>query len=296
VENTIQSSTEPQVIDTAPSQFPQKAPRGIYGNKLWWCAGCCAVIFLILCCGVGAWGVYRLADVSDFFNAPTLSPSIIPTSTTRKAPTVVPSLSPNLSTRPTQTIATNSLRSTPSYLFHDDFSDPNSGWDRIDETDFFTDYYNNAYRITVNTDMSDSWANPDSNLFGDVIIEVDAVKNGGPDDNDFGVICRYQSSNQFYYAVISSDGYYGITKVTSASSVTLGRDDLGYSDFINQGVATNHVRFDCIGDMLTLYINGNQIDQQSDTEYSSGNVGLLAGTYDTPGTDILFDNFFVFQP
>ena len=34
----------------------------------------------------------------------------------------------------------------------------------------------------------------------------------GPDDNDFGIICRYIDDNQFYYAIISSDGYYGIVR------------------------------------------------------------------------------------
>jgi hypothetical protein len=294
--NAIQTSPEPQVFDTALIQPPQKPPGGIYGNKFWWYAGCFILGFLILFCGIGAWGVFRIVDVLDFLNASNSSPTIIPTSSARKIPTVTPSLSSNLSTLPTLTITTNPLGSTPGLLFYDDFSDPNSGWDRVDETDFLTDYYNNAYRIIEYSDMSDSWANPDNNLFGDVIIEVDATKHGGPDDNDFGVICRYQSSNQFYYAIISSDGYYGITKVTSASSDTLGRDELGYSDSINQGFSTNHIRFDCIEDVLTLYVNGNQIDQQTDTEYTSGNVGLLAGAYDIPGTDILFDNFFVFQP
>jgi hypothetical protein len=195
---------------------------------------------------------------------------------------------------------TPTLRPAPtvvnSSIFSDDFSDPESGWDSIDQADFYTDYFNNAYRITVNSDMSDSWANPDDNVFGDVSIEVDATKNGGPDDNDFGVICRYQNTEQFYYAVISSDGYYGITKVTSASSDLIGRDSLEFSEAINQGTATNHIRLDCIGDVLTLYVNGQQIDQQTDSDYTTGNVGLIAGTYDTVGTDILFDNFFVYQP
>ena len=144
--------------------------------------------------------------------------------------------------------------------------------------------------------MSDSWANPDNNVFSNVSVEVDATKMGGPDDNDFGVICRYQGTDQFYYAVISSDGYYGITKVTSATSTLLGRDSLEFSDAINQGIATNHIRFDCSGNLLTLYVNGQQIDQQTDGDYITGNVGLIAGTYDTPGTDVLFDNFFVYQP
>ena len=181
-------------------------------------------------------------------------------------------------------------------LFFDDFSDTNTGWDQVNESDYSTDYYQGAYRIFVNTASSDSWANPGDQMFDDVILEVDATKIAGPNDNDFGMICRYNDTKNFYNAVISSDGYYGITKVSSGTSQVLGWDQLVYRDLISQGETNNHIRFDCIGSELTLYVNGQQLDQQTDDEFTSGNVGLIAGTYDTPGADILFDNFKVFAP
>jgi len=39
-----------------------------------------------------------------------------------------------------------------------------------------------------------------------------------------------------------------------------------------------------------------KIDEVKDTELVSGDVGLIAGTYNEPGTDIRFDNFIVRQP
>jgi hypothetical protein len=68
------------------------------------------------------------------------------------------------------------------------------------------------------------------------------------------------------------------------------------SDLIAQGAVTNHIRFDCIGPTLTLFVNGTQVDQQTDSEYTTGNVGLVAGSFTTAGTDILFDNFIVYKP
>jgi hypothetical protein len=53
---------------------------------------------------------------------------------------------------------------------------------------------------------------------------------------------------------------------------------------------------DCIGDTLTLFVNDQQLAQVRDNEFPSGDVGLIAGTYDTPGTDIRFDNFVVYKP
>lgn len=181
-------------------------------------------------------------------------------------------------------------------LFTDDFSNTDKKWDQVSDASVTTDYYNNAYRIVVNDTTSDSWANPESESFTDVHIEVDATKNGGPDDNDFGLICRYTDVDKFYYAVISSDGYYGIMKMTSDTGKPIGNDSLLQSDKIIQGAATNHIRFDCVGSTLTLYVNGSQLDQQTDSDYTTGNVGLVAGTFDTGGVDILFDNFFVYKP
>ena len=190
-----------------------------------------------------------------------------------------------------------SAQSTPSnILFSDDFSNTDNKWDQVTESTRSSDYYNNAYRITVNDTNSDAWANPGSESFTDVQIEVDATKNSGPDDNDFGIICRYTDVDQFYYGVVSSDGYYGIMKMTRDGGMPIGSDSLLESDKIIQGDASNHIRFDCVGSTLTLYVNSTQVDQQTDSTYTTGNVGLIAGTFDTAGTDVLFDNLFVYKP
>jgi hypothetical protein len=180
-------------------------------------------------------------------------------------------------------------------LFQDDFSRTSSGWDRVNVDDGMTDYDNGVYRIVVNTDNTDVWANPGLS-FTDVRIEVSATKAGGPDDNDFGVICRYMDENNWYSLIISSDGYYAIVKVKDGYQELLGMSEMGYSDAINQGAATNTVRADCIGSTLTLYANGTQLVSVTDSDFASGDVGLLAGTFDVIGTDITFDNFTVYKP
>jgi hypothetical protein len=188
-------------------------------------------------------------------------------------------------------------QSAPSdVLFSDDFSTTDNKWDQATDETRTTDYYNNAYRITVNNTYSDAWANPGKENFTDVHLEVDATKNGGPDDNDFGIICRYTDENQFYYGVVSSDGYYGIMKMTADGGKPIGQDTMLESDKITKGSGTNRIRFDCVGSTLTLYVNGNQLAQQTDSDYATGNVGLISGTFGTGGVDILFDNFYVYKP
>jgi len=194
--------------------------------------------------------------------------------------------------------SSNEAPSTPgAILFTDDFSNSDHKWYQSVDTDVTTDYYNNGYRILINEPNYEAWALPESQSFADVRIEVDATKNGGPDDNDFGIICRYIDENQYYYAIISSDGYYGIVRKTSNGGFLLDEDDVMLeSNKINLGAVTNHIRFDCIGNKLTLYVNGNKLVGYQDSTYSNGNVGFIAGTYDAGGTDILFDNLIVYKP
>lgn len=180
-------------------------------------------------------------------------------------------------------------------LFQDDFSDPNSGWDKISKDDGQTNYVDGAYRISVNQPNMDIWANPGLE-FSDVRIEVDAVKMGGPDDNDFGVTCRARDKYHFYFLIISSDGYYGIGKISGDQQKLLGMDAMQPSETIKQGAAGNHIRADCIGDTLSLYANGEKLASTKDTEYAGGDVGLIAGAFDTAGTDIYFDNYSVLKP
>lgn len=191
-------------------------------------------------------------------------------------------------------------------LFQDDFSSSASGWEDLyrDESGM-TDYDQSGFRIQVLQPNFDYWANPNLS-FTDVVVEADATKIGGPDDNDFGVICRYQQYGDpvvfnFYFFIVTSDGFYGIGKYTGNTPETneqvfIGDDLLQPTDVIRPGNATNQVKAECIGSTLRLYANGTLLQEVTDTEFSSGDVGLIAGTFDEPGTDILFDNFVVRAP
>jgi hypothetical protein len=184
-------------------------------------------------------------------------------------------------------------------VFQDDFSDTNSGWDsaRV-ENEGMTDYDNGVYRIQVLTANTNVWANPGISAIGDSRVEVDATKYAGPDNNVFGVICRYQDESNFYFLVISSDGYYGIGKVINGAQELIDMADnfMLESSLINQGAVTNRIRGDCVGNTLTLYVNGQQVDSKTDGNLTTGDVGLLAGTFEEAGTDITFDNFLVSKP
>lgn len=176
-------------------------------------------------------------------------------------------------------------------LFEDDFSNPNSGWNR----DLATDYHDGVYQITVSEADTKIWANP-ARSFTDVIIEVDATTVAGPMDNDFGVQCRVKDNNNYYFFLISADGYQAIGKVIKGDVRFLSADAMQYSDAIQQGNVTNHLRASCIGDKLTLTVNGKPAGQVTDDSFADGDVGLMAGSYTEGGVQIAFDNFKATQP
>lgn len=182
-----------------------------------------------------------------------------------------------------------------SVLFQDDFSDPLSGWDQVEVSDGVTDYVDGVYRIFVNTTNTDVWANPGLS-FNDSYVEVMATKVGGDNNNDFGVICRYQDENNFYFFIISSDGYYGIGKVVNGEQLLIGNDSMPPSEVIKQGDESNHLRAGCVGSQLSLAVNGQMLAEYEDTNFVSGDIGLLAGSFENPGTDIHFDNLVVTKP
>jgi hypothetical protein len=180
-------------------------------------------------------------------------------------------------------------------IFQDDFSRPSSGWDRYHDITYSSDYSEGGYRIHVLAPNTDAWSNPRLDL-ADVRVEVDVTKLGGPDNNVFGVLCRYQDARNFYFFLASSDGYAGIGVYKDGRRRLLSHETLLPSSAIQRGQASNHLRADCEGHRLRLYVNGLLVAEAQAAEWGRGDIGLLAGSYDLPGTDVLFDNFSALQP
>lgn len=181
-----------------------------------------------------------------------------------------------------------------SILFQDDFAQQTTGWDRMLVNEGVMDYDSGGYRILVNALQTNFWSTP-SKTFTDTRIEVDTGKLAGPDENRIGLLCRFNGKD-YYFFIISSDGYYGMGIFKESQAILLGQNEMLTSANINKGLAINHLRADCAGQTLTFYVNGFQIAQTQDATLTSGDVGIIAGTFATSGVDIIFDNFVVLQP
>ncbi|HMU93162.1 MAG TPA: hypothetical protein PLD33_06855 [Anaerolineales bacterium] len=179
-------------------------------------------------------------------------------------------------------------------LFQDDFANLGSGWSRFSAAEGVMDYDSGSFRILVNALDTNFWSTPQKN-FTDVRLEVDAGKLGGPDENRIGLICR-SSGADYYFFIITSDGYYGVGLFSGGQAVLLGQNEMLTSENINKGLAVNHLRADCTGDQLTFYVNGFQIAAVQDATLKSGDVGMLVGTFAKPGVDVILDNFVALKP
>jgi serine/threonine protein kinase len=185
----------------------------------------------------------------------------------------------------------SSLLSELPYL--DEFLDPASGWPEYSGENGQSGYDSGGYQILVDLPYQQIAANPGKN-FADVVIEFEAARLSGPEDAYLGAMCRYQDDDNYYYLIIGADGYYSIGKIVDGENISLTEN--GTSPAILTGQAENSLRAECTSDILALYANGELLAQVQDGDFSSGDVGLLAGTLDTPGANIRFTNFYVTQP
>jgi tetratricopeptide (TPR) repeat protein len=190
-------------------------------------------------------------------------------------------------------------------LFSDDFSDPESGWYTNGDPASPGGYSGGGYVLQMKQTNAGVWAMP-GRLFDDVRIEVYATKQGGDNDNFFGLMCRITSTSDgadFYIFMISSDGYYGIGKRINSGDMLMfdlnGKADpesnrMYANTAILQGDATNKITAICSGSHLALYVNDTLLMEVNDSDISRGQVGMVAGARDIPGTSIFFDDFFVY--
>ncbi len=89
--------------------------------------------------------------------------------------------------------------------------------------------------------------------FDDFVLDVDATKLGGPDDNGIIIIFRLQDKNNYNRFDISSDGYYALSVARAGEYRVIS--DYNRSQAIRLGNATNHIRIWATGDVFRFEVN-----------------------------------------
>jgi hypothetical protein len=232
--------------------------------------------------------------------SPTLMPSETPGEPT-DAPITLPPPEPTpAETEPTPTTSPTStpspeprLTPTREILFQDNFQ-ATQGWYTYESDRYRMEYSSGKYHI-YNNILSAAITSYRTQNYADIYLEVEAARVSGPPNGYFGLICRLQDDNNYYALVIGSDGSYGIVRMTGGSVQFISPPPRPL-EVIRGGFMLNRIGASCVGDKLTLFVNGEKVVEVSDSSYSSGFIGLVVGTTSVPGLEVSFDNFFAKKP
>jgi hypothetical protein len=175
------------------------------------------------------------------------------------------------------------------------FSRENNAWSTSNTGSGEVGYRDSGLRIYVTKANTMRWSILHHSVPNDIGIDVDATLLCDTGKNEFGIFCRYKDDKNFYYLGISSEGWPIIQKYFNGQWITLSRGTKILNNF-SQGKGTDHIHVDCRGDELTLCLNGMQVANTQDGSFTDGYVGLTAASFETAGTEILFENFYIYEP
>ncbi len=177
----------------------------------------------------------------------------------------------------------------------DDFSNPHSGWP-LDSVDPYSErtYQDGEYRIVSEIQRGFVMASFPA-VYEDFALEVDVRQVEGPADGSYGLIFRSKDTDDWmaidwcYYLVIDQEqGAYYLAKWQKGWTML---QELTPSPSVWMGKGTNHIRLECAGPEITVYLNGELVTQVKDADpLSGGRIGLLVGGGSTPPNQVHFDN------
>ncbi len=193
---------------------------------------------------------------------------------------------------PTQ-VPTQTPSTVIGLLYQDDFSNPSSGWSVVSLEDMELEYWEGQYYVTVFKEYWEGSGNP-KRTFADFILEVEATPIYGPEEYYYGVIVRQEDEENYYEFALSTAGFYSFHKRLNDEWVVLL--DWTECEYMNPGEATNTIKISCQKNTFILYINDKQLNFVHDLDFSSGGIGLVAGTFEQPDARVAFDNLKLWSP
>lgn len=135
--------------------------------------------------------------------------------------------------------------------------------------------------------------------YSDVRVDVRA-DNRGRNNNSVSLICRYDEDYGWYEFNIANNGLYDIlyAEVTKDGSIAYNTISNGGSNYIKQGKDVNEYGITCIGDKLTLFINGKEQTSITERKFSlrDGGVGMSVSAFNVLPIQVEVDWFKISEP
>jgi len=189
---------------------------------------------------------------------------------------------------PPATMVQKSIAPATDPIFKDTFDDNSYGWSEWKDEHGDKGIKDGVYYIAISNTEWASWSTADDRVFDNFVLKVEAQAVKGPDDNGYGVVFRYQDNGNFYYFEISSDGYYSIGKLLNDEWEIL--TSWTESDLIHLGQRTNTLHIECDGYRMAFFVNDYKLEELTDHDFTSGQVGFMAETNSDSGVRVHFDN------
>jgi hypothetical protein len=189
---------------------------------------------------------------------------------------------------------------TGTIVYQDDFSSKTGKVEEYMDENGIVGVKDGVYSVQ---NFSEKWAwSRISVTTSDSIIQVQARQVSGPSDNNtgYGVICRLGYSQDTgvdgYLLAISGDGFASIQKIDDNKFTALV--DWTSNSAINTGNNDNTLKASCIGDQLTLEVNGEVMAEATDSTFTSGDAGFAGASYnkDFLIMQVDFDDLVISEP
>lgn len=177
---------------------------------------------------------------------------------------------------------------------HDDFSNPNSGWDISDTPESTYGYVNGEYQILVKQPEIGYMVARELAMPADYRMEISA-RLATTTIGSYGVLFEElptPSGWEGYVFIIHPDaGEFRLEQMTPDIELI----DWTYSSAIERDMGTNRIRVDRTGSRIEIYINGTRVVDILDGTFTGPgrDVGLAAYAYETTPADARFDDFAV---
>lgn len=151
--------------------------------------------------------------------------------------------------------------------------------------------------VSVDTNYTEVYVFNENFSAGDVIVRTLVTKVAGPNRMNASVVCRASELGWYEFA-ITYGGYVQVWK-WDANAGDNGYfyklAERGSNDIKVQTGGVNELEADCIGDTLTFYVNGVQVANVTDRDFTEGLVGVGVYTFDMKGSVVDFE-YFVADP
>jgi hypothetical protein len=176
--------------------------------------------------------------------------------------------------------------------FYDNFSDPASGWEEMEDDYVLSEYTHGEFLIhTKKSGYLYLYRSP-ACVLEDYTVEVDA-RWGEKTGNSYGLLFDIQENFSYYYFFDINSDYqmFRLYRRTPSGFTSI----VGWtaSSAIRGGHTSNHLKVTRSGNFITLNVNGVELGTWMDDGIKgTGGTGIISSPYsDRAKSDALFDNF-----